>query len=506
MILFWLACQNTSAIVQREDLLIRASLDLRGIRPTFEEVQEGSKSDQVMTEQISQWVDSPQLGRQFANLMSGFWRTEVLELDHTEHQYSVDNHIALLTSLGQEPLYMFRELVDHNLPYFELVTGDWIVNNEVLAQWAPVDYPEDATGWKKVHFTDGRPNAGILVSNGLWWRYNSTEANANRGRANIISKNVLCNDFLERQVIIDRNLNLLDQAAVEDAIQNSPTCVGCHVTLDPLASNFWGFYRHFRFAPTEQFAYHPERELNWMDSTNVSPGYFGQSTSSLAELGVQIANDPQFYSCIVQRSMEQFYQRPIEVKDWSTQQSVLHAFVDSGYLLRELIREIVLEEEYQNNIQIAKSVTPYIYATQLEERTLFRFSTEDLDVLQADLFGMRSIAGGVGEDFANRVVVTPSPTFALVIQRLSEAAAYHVTHDQEAANWVFDFDFQDSQNSEDIHFQEVFEYVMAKSPNEQEILLMRELWQEIFNQSQSTVQAWEVLLTYLFRHPDFVSY
>ena len=120
------------------------------------------------------------------------------------------------------------------------------MSNAALAQWSPdYDWTDSTGGWQKVQYTDDRPAAGILVNNGLWWRYNSTLTNAQRGRANIISKMLLCNDFLERRINVDRELNLLDEEGVFEALTNSPTCVSCHVDLDPLAANFWGTVSSF---------------------------------------------------------------------------------------------------------------------------------------------------------------------------------------------------------------------------------------------------------------------
>ena len=47
-------------------------------------------------------------------------------------------------------------------------------------------------------YQDGRPAAGVLATNGLWWRYRSTASNANRKRANQASRILLCQDYLVR--------------------------------------------------------------------------------------------------------------------------------------------------------------------------------------------------------------------------------------------------------------------------------------------------------------------
>jgi hypothetical protein len=47
-------------------------------------------------------------------------------------------------------------------------------------------------------YADGRPAAGVLSTNGLWWRYPSTASNGNRKRADTPSRIFLCHDYTNR--------------------------------------------------------------------------------------------------------------------------------------------------------------------------------------------------------------------------------------------------------------------------------------------------------------------
>ena len=86
----------------------------------------------------------------------------------------------------------------------------------------PTDYSADETGYQVVRYTDGRPSAGVLSTNSMWWRYMSNGTNYNRGRANAISKLFLCTDYLEKSIEFDRDVNLLDEGAVNEALQTNP--------------------------------------------------------------------------------------------------------------------------------------------------------------------------------------------------------------------------------------------------------------------------------------------
>jgi hypothetical protein len=505
MLFFYFACAVNTTELSQSEILTRVSLDMRGYRPSLEELDRFN-SDFRLEKGIKEILESDNFGQRYAQLMSGFWRTQVVELDHTDHPYSIPNAIETITALGEEPLYVLAEIANNDLPYSEFVTADWTINNHILAEWSPVTYPQGETGWKKVTYTDNRPKAGVLVSNGLWWRYTSTQNNANRGRANIVSKNLLCNDYLRREITVDRDLNLLDEDAVLDALRNSPSCFSCHSSLDPLAANFWGFYRHFRFSPEEQFSYHPERERDWVTYTGVAPGYFGKQTNSLEELANEIINDPRYYECITKRTMEQLYHRPLDLDDLELKNNHLEVFEKNNYSLRALAKSIVLDDNYRSKQQNKKIVTPNLFASQIEHLTLYRFQADSLDAIDSDLFGLRSMAGGVGEDYSQERFVSPSPTFTLVIERIAQAAAYHVTHNEQAANLFFHFDFQHPQSNSNENFQYLFRKVISRPPSSEELEVLNDLWDDIYLIENSTTDAWEITVGLLFRHPDFLTY
>lgn len=495
---------------QRVDVFTRASLDLRGHRPSVEEMEQVGRSDRQLNRALNTLIDNPIVGEQFASQMAGVWKTEVVEYDHTDHEYAfADNSdvLALLTALGEEPLQVLAEITRSDLPYSEVVTADWTMANAAMAAWSPVNYDwtDESGGWQKVEYVDDRPSAGLLVSNGLWWRYNSTLSNAQRGRANIISKMLLCNDFLERRIQIDRELNLLDEAGVQEALQTSPTCVSCHVDLDPLASNFWGLYRHFRFSLEEQFSYHPEREMHWIDLTGIPPGYFGSPVGSLSQLGDSMAQDPALYTCLVRRSMAQLTQQPISEADWQQWRPHLSAFVSSGYQVRSMLRSI-LDDDLYRNMDNQKIVTADLYAKQVAHLTHYRFQVDGIDGFDADLYGVRGLFGGRGKDWLTTISALPTTTFALVVQRIAEAAAHHVTHNQEAANHFFMFNFQMSEQRVDKHFVSVFRRVLSRLPSDEEVQIMTDLWDEVYDLSEEPALAWQAVVTYLFRHPDFLTY
>ena len=508
LIIFMGCSANTLSADERMKLYTRASLDFRGHRPTISELQAITDSDKALHEGIDTIIDSPRFGYHYGQLMAGVWKTEVVEYDHTDHEYALANQtdiLGLLTSLGQEPLQVLSEIAQNDIPYSAIVTSDWTMSDSLLSEWSPVSYDwNNPQEWQRVTYTDDRPHAGILVSNGLWWRYNSTLSNAGRGRANVVSKLLLCNDFLERRIAVDRSLSLLDEGSVKDAIETNPTCVGCHVDLDPLASNFWGLYRHFRFSLEEQFSYHPERELHWIEQTGTAPGYYGSPTTSLSDLGSMMAQDPALYTCIVRRTMAQMTQQPVNEADIDAWRPHLHKFIEAGYTIKPLVRSIMNDLRYQN-VNTKKIVSPTLYMSQVEYATGYAFTVDDVRGFETDIFGLRGLFGGRGKDWLTNPSSTPTTTFSLVVQRLAEAAAYHAVYTSQPKT-LFSFDISTGDSGQRSMLRTVFVTILSREPSADELSDLFSLWHTVYDLNHDPLEAWFGTLTFLFRHPDFLTY
>jgi hypothetical protein len=502
--------------------LSRVSLDVRGVRPSLADLRAVQADPAALDPLVERYLDDPRFGARYAALMAGVWRTPVTEADHGQATYPVADIYAMLESIGQEPLRVVAQVAQDDLPWTELVLGDWTVIDHTLAEHYPTDYPAGEQGWRTVHYTDGRPAAGVLATNGMWWRYDSTQANANRGRANAVSRILLCRDFLEQQIEGDRDLDLLDEEAVSTALRTADACVTCHASLDPMASFFWGFYNHFNFSPAEQASYHPERELDWQVFSGVAPGYHGVPGDTLDDLGRSIAADPRFVECAVERTWEQLLSRPAGLSDIDDLSRHREAFLDGGLTVRGLMASILADPRYRDLVPEvadaagAKLVTADLLVTQVEGLTGFRFLTDGRDAFATDLFGLRTMAGGDGPSFDGDAVVATTPTLALVAERLAEAAAWHrVSADRANPDDATLLTVDPGARPGDIDFENqldrLFLQVLGRTipdptapPPDRD--RAEQLWRDAFALTGSEADAWASVLAWMLRHPDFLVY
>jgi hypothetical protein len=424
--------------------------------------------------------------------------------------------------VGDEALRVFSHIVANELPYTELVVGDWTMANPLLAEIWPIDYPDGETGWQVSRYSDSRPAAGVLASNSLWWRYMSNASNANRGKANAVSKIFLCNNYLSKDVDFDRSVNLLDEGALNNALKTNPGCAACHSSLDPLASFLWGtYYVDYRSAADLKY-YHPERESLWENYGGIEPAYYGQPGYGLEDLGTFIASDPRFLECAVERVFSLLSQRDPGLDDMVKLSVWRNTFIENDLSLKTVFKAVVLDKAYRateagdGEHASRKMVTADMLGSQIADLTGFVFYSNGVPILETDSGGLRTLAGGIDGTNVTTPATEPMTTLVLVQERYAQAAANHVVaHDRDnpdEARLFRDIDFHETPKNgemamtrqiQSLHLR-LFGHHVAEDGPEVEANLA--LWEDLYEVSLTIEEAWAGLLTVLLRDPDFLFY
>lgn len=510
------------------DVLTRVSLDTRGVRPSVSEIEAIEADPEALDGLVATFLADPRFGGRVGDLWSELYLTRTDAYTVSAAAYDLDDEQAFVDAVGDEPLQVLGYIADHDLPYSDLVTADWTLANEVLAAIWPLVWTPGVTGWHKSAYTDGRPAAGVLVGNALWWRYTSTQSNANRRRANTISRLFLCHDYLLRPLEFDRTVSLLDAAAVQDALTTDSRCVNCHNSLDPLASYLFGFWWLDYNDGYEMAGYHPERERSWQDHTFVPPSYYGVPGSSLADLGQQVAGDERFVTCAVRQAWELLLRREASVADTDALVTHREAFLDGGLTLRALFTSILADPRYRAAVDgdgrvPAKLVTPLLLASEVEDLTGFRFTTaggydvfkvdaaglEDKgDLLVAEAVGLRTLAGGADGYNVTTTATSTNTTMVLVQERLAEAAAWYTTQ-VEPDRLFHGLNLTDTDEPtlvmglQHLHLRLFARRVTADG---EEVAAGLALWRELHAIERDPKAAWAGVLSVLLRDPAMVIY
>jgi len=503
-------------------LLTRLSLDLRGVRPSIEEIEEIEVDPEALDGLIEDYLVDPRFPERVMDVFAARYRTRTESYVVTASDFGLDDEAAFLEAVGDEPLQILGYIAENDLPYTTLVTADWTMANEVLAQAWPVDYPDGAEGWQQVSYTDGRPGVGILSTSAMMWRYTTTQSNENRGRANAVSRLLLCNDYLSRAIDFDDSVDLSDESAIQQAITTNPGCVSCHNTLDPLSSYFYGFWSLWEGSVVDATLYHPERELFWQQYSGVEPSYFGtEPGSTFGDLGELIAGDDRFVTCAVEQVFESVLGRTVLLDDTDRLTAHREAFLER-LTVRDLFRSVVSDGWYRAGDTDAEGAVPTklvgadLLASQILGLTGYDWRVQGYAMLGTDRLGLRTLAGGSDGRTVTRDASIANPTMLLVQERIAEAATSYVLEqerelDPSERSLFTEVSFE--QTSDDradfiaqiqrLHLM-IFGRRIAEDGQAVEANLA--LWDELYAAVGDPEPAWGGLLNALLRDPDFLLY
>lgn len=429
--------------------LVRLSLDLRGTRPTIVEINEieADPSDEKMRAFIRAWLEDPR----FRERVKEIWNEGFLTRQDRPYfpgapelrGFISEDEFAKASS--NEPLELIAHVVMNDRPFTEVVTAEYTVANGVLATYYDITR-ENAAGhrWIESHYTDGRPEAGVLSSTAFHTRWTTTDSNANRGRANAWTRSVLCYDFMTRDIVIDTALDLSDPNVVNNAVRTNPSCVGCHQSLDPIASHFYGYFipedvseEAERSYPIK--TYSADLEARWEGSTGREPGYFGfkEESANLRTLGLQIAEDPRFSMCAVKRFTKGLTGIPLKEQDFEEADRLHDWFVKTNYDAKKLVEELLMSPQYRiaaplaptaENVLGLKLLSPEQVNRMLVDLTAEEFAwvmdfPEGYHLLENDIYGFRMMSGGYDSRFVTAPAFTVNATHILTLRMAAADAA-----------------------------------------------------------------------------------
>jgi len=493
-------------------LLRRMSLDLRGILPTADELDAVEADPSTLPALRDAYLDDPLLEERLVHLLAERWHTrvDVFDLEYYDFQLDPELEYAFERAAGEEPLRLMARIVAEDRPWTDIVLADYTMANPLLGEIWPVAYPEGGAGWQPVSWTDGRPAAGVLASNGLWWRYTSSDTNMNRSRAAAITKLLLCEDFLARPITFARESVV---ANPEEAVHTDPGCLACHAAVDPLASALFGFWWLSLYSAAEEVRYHPERELLGEEYLGVSPAWFGEPIRGLSDLGYAVAGDSRFYTCAVETMVQGLWRRPPTLEEFDALESLRRVFLAEDVRMKALLRAVTDTPQYQAGALspdaeaadierevVSRLLSPDQLSGVVEALTGYRWTYDGFDQMDNDSLGYRVMVGGVDGSTVGDPQRTPGLTWALVTERLAQAGAASA-----AATGRVDVGLRPGDASFEGTLVSLHWQLYARRADAEWLSDVSALWAAV-EASEGPEAAWASVLSVMLRDPDFLSY
>ncbi|MBL0220710.1 MAG: hypothetical protein IPQ07_43435 [Myxococcales bacterium] len=441
--------------------LVRASMTLRGVRPSIEDLARVAADPDALPAIVDTYLASPAFGAMVRDLHA---ETLLVRVDGAPFRsfHELDGRtVAEVQTVFEEPLRLIEYVVTHDRPYTEIVTADYAISDPISAVVWGMTRDGSASELQVSHWIDARPVAGILSSSGLFARHISAGANYNRGRANLVSSALLCFDFLHSNIDLDTSIDLANPQVVSNAVRTNPSCAGCHQALDPLASTLFGFQPGARYVSYPVPMWGPQY-AGWMGKNDRPPGYFGVPAPTIADVGRLMAEDPRFPRCAATRFAAYMTETDREAQPFGWISELTEGFVASGYSAKQLAREIVLSDRFRVS-HVTADATPdeaettngmlHVRPEQLDtmffDLTGVRWQSSDTgtvyegatvnnnqpipygqaNLLRSDHSGFRTLAGGIDSYFVTRPVHTTNAVSSLTLRVLATTAAGFVVDD-----------------------------------------------------------------------------
>jgi hypothetical protein len=517
----------TAVYLSAEQHLTRASLALRGLRPSVEDLRAVAADATLLPSIVDRYVNSPQFGQ---TIMEMHNETLLMRIEQPQFTFPdigplVGATARQINGRFEEPLRLIADIVMSNEPYTKIVTADYTMADGTTAAIWGLPHTAPATTWERTRFADTRPAAGILSTNAVYDRWRSAGFNYNRGRANLVSRALLCHDFLHSDIVIDTSVDLSDPDVVANAVVANPSCAGCHQTLDPLASYLFGFKKQLTPVGVDLYpqTMYTGAVNGWRNTNKRPPMYFGVDANGLGSLGSSIATDPRFARCAAQRFASYF----TEVAQGDVSRAWIARlqsdFVNSGYDAKQLAKAIVLSDEFrishdtdeaaaEGTVGVLK-LRPDQLDRVLRDITGFSWSVNSptmlrgvpygqANLLDSDFVGYRVLAGGIDGYFVTEPVHTMNATSTLVVKAAASAAAEAVVeHDLAAAPEQRTLFVEAGVNAAGeaqiraqlayLHARIYGELVAADSPEVDETFA---LYRDAFTETASRARAWKLTL------------
>jgi len=504
-------------------LLTRASLDLRGVRPQLSELSRIEAHPEEVDEMIATFVDDPAFGERVKDMFAGAWRTRIDTYRLPAEAYEGENAALTHAAIGEEPLNLIAYIALNDLSFATLLESpDTFVDPRLMELW-PLEPVDDDNGMKlppgvvRARYVDGRPAAGVLSMNAVYWRHASTVENANRGRANALSQALLCQSYLDRPIDFPSDLDLTDSESIRTAIATNPACQGCHSTLDPLASYLWGFNYGDVDQPRPEYSAANERA--WQVYTDAAPGFFGKTGDRMVDLAAHVASDERFVACTVRRVYEGMLGRRSTLSDEGALAVHREAFIEGGLRLKSLARSILTDPSYRGEAweprfggapePVYDKVAPVgVLSSSLIDLSGYALTYDGRPATRLDV-ALRPLAGG-----SDRGDTTNVSTGAVLVQRrLAQAGALFAVDTAVAGEssggrldeFLAGADLESTPSSEDLVALVRLVRSETLEAADPEIDALLGVWAEVA-EIESPTDAWVAVVTAALADPNHLLY
>ncbi len=429
------------------ELLVRASMDLRGKRPALSELDAVQADPNAYGALVDQYLHSPEFITRVKELYN-----DALLVDREDDR---DEALDKTHAIYGEALELIAYIVKNDRPFTEVGTADYTVANQLFqSDTTRMPFPmEPVTGsdWVPTHYTDGRPHAGLMSTSAFYEVWTTNDTNKNRRRANRWSIMFHCYNFLDTPVDVTRNVDNNDADAVLNAVTTRPDCKACHDRLDPMASFLFPMDNaglDGDAGPTDFYSGDPER---WRTANKRPPAVYGVPGTDIRDMGRLMVQHPKFAACQTNRAFKLLFLRDPKSNDELAAASDIAGkwTTEDNYNFRQLVKRWMLSDVYRGTPAtpdadwvrrtsperlelVIQDLTGFIWVRDPERNedpndpTSDPPRTDPVPLLTTEKEGFKIILGGINGVNVSARSYSLNASVAMVHRKVATLAADHV--------------------------------------------------------------------------------
>jgi hypothetical protein len=500
----------------------RASLDITGHLPEPDELDAIAANPASLDARLADLLTHPGLEERLVHMLDEQWhlRYEGTPVGPSDYGFDPSLRYTLARHTAEEPLRLMARVVAEDRSWNDIVQTDRTMATPLLTRiWPlePVDPDDEDWGegdWAEARWTDYRPAVGVLASNGLWWRYNTTAFNYNRTRGAALARLLLCTDYLAIEVEFE-SPSLTDVDGTEEAIRTNTSCTACHASLDPLSSLLFGFWAYDLYDPLEISRYHPEREPLGTELLGIEPEWFGTPIHSLADLATVVPADARFPRCAVETFAQGMWRRPFTDTDTAMKEALLTDFEAHDRRVGALLLALTRTPAYVGDLAQEPSpdsrprlLGPQQLSAVLKQTLDFDWTYRGENQLDNDLTGLRVALGGVDGEEVTGPKHQPDASLALAWRAVAEAAGRHALLQLDDSSCALLPGATTSTTPDDTAFEpavsHAWRWLTATEPTTAELQALEDLFFQAA--ARDTREGWAALIAALLQDPLLVTY
>lgn len=306
----------------------------------------------VRTQQLDRMLADPK-SESFVNHFAGQWLglREVGANPPAPDLYRrYDRHLE--TSIAQESLAFFREILHHDLNVMNFVDSDFVVINERLARF--YDIPNVRGDYfRRVVLPPQHPRGGVMTQASVLTITSNGTRTSPVKRGTWILKNILGTDPglpVANAGEIAPKVPGIDKATVRQRLEihrELPQCARCHNKIDPLGFALENFDASGDFRLREGFGYKGRigSDDPLIDASSRLPD--GTEINGIDDLKKAIvAKDELFLNCLVSKMLTYALGRETTLSDRSAINSIVADLKLSQPTLRRIMQLIIASDQF----------------------------------------------------------------------------------------------------------------------------------------------------------------